>query len=198
MIKDSPDFVLPPSRIFAEEARSESEPESKRVFHGSIGAALAGLVAWGLVSVAGCEETVFCGGSAKIAGFLSGNPVTWIGDGWLISSPVPVVVTPACSGVAYFLMVAALAAWHLSRRGHATILCAGGAVLAAVPVVLAINALRIVAVAQLHRWVLPRLPEAYGPFLHMLTGVAVFLPAFILANLLLEKYGHSHTAPRIR
>jgi exosortase/archaeosortase family protein len=70
--------------------------------------------------------------------------------------------------------------------------------MAAVPVALAINALRIVAVAQLHRWILPRLPETYGPFLHMLTGVAVFLPAFILANLLLENYGHSHTAPRNR
>lgn len=188
-------MLLDSDRVEAGVSSDKAGTEGKRLFHGVLGAVLAGLGAWGLVSVAGCEEMVFCGGSARIAGFLSGNPVTRIGEGWLISAPLPVVVTTACSGAAYFVMVAALAGWHLSRRGRNTVVRAGGAVLAALPVVLAINALRIVAVAQLHRWVLPRLPEAHGPFLHMLTGVAVFLPALILANLLLEKYGCSHTEP---
>jgi exosortase/archaeosortase family protein len=195
MIKDSPDLPFVSDRVGAEELRRMPGAEAKRVLRGILGAALAGLVAWGWVSVAGCEETVFCGGSAKIAGFLSGNPVARIGEGWLIASPLPCVVTAACSGAAYFVMVAALAGWHLSRRGRNTVVRAAYAVVAALPVVLAINALRIAAVAQLHRWVLPRLPEAYGPFLHMLTGVAVFLPAFILANLILENYGHSPTNP---
>lgn len=195
MIKESPDQFLASNRAEEKESGNEAGMGDSRMFHGIVGAVLAGLVAWGLVSVVGCEETIFCGGSAKIAGFLSGNPVTRIGEGWLIAAPLTVVVTTACSGATYFVLLAGLAGWHLSRRGRKTIFRAGGAVLAALPAVLAINALRIVTVAQLHRWVLPRLPEAQGPFLHMLTGVAVFLPALILANLLLENYGRSRTNP---
>jgi exosortase/archaeosortase family protein len=74
---------------------------------------------------------------------------------------------------------------------------AGVAALAgAVPVTLFINGLRLIAVAHAHRWVIPRMPEAYGAFLHMLTGVAVFLPALIALNLIFEIYGRSRTPSR--
>ena len=56
----------------------------------------------------------------------------------------------------------------------------------AVPLTLAINALRIIVVTQAHVWVIPLLPPAYEAFLHLLTGVAVFLPALIGLNGLLE------------
>jgi len=42
----------------------------------------------------------------------------------------------------------------------------------------------------------PRLEPEVAAFLHLLTGVAVFLPALIALNLLLEYHGRSRTAPR--
>ncbi|MFT3867660.1 MAG: exosortase/archaeosortase family protein [Nibricoccus sp.] len=194
MIQDESEVLLPTDRA---EAAAETRPEDalskKRHFYGALGAVLAGLIGWGFVSIARCEETVFCGGSALVAGFLSGHPIMRVSEGWLISTSVPVVVTTACSGITYFVMVAALVGWHLSRRGSNTLVSTCVAALITVLAVVAINGLRIMAVAQLHSWVLPRLPEAYGAFLHMLTGVAVFLPAFIVANLILEKHGRPNT-----
>lgn len=61
---------------------------------------------------------------------------------------------------------------------------------AALPLTLMVNAVRIVALRQAHQWIIPRLPAAYGHFLHMLAGVAVFLPALIGLSLLLEFYGN--------
>jgi hypothetical protein len=40
------------------------------------------------------------------------------------------------------------------------------------------------------------MPEAYGAFLHMLTGAAVFLPALITLNLIFEIYGRSRSTSR--
>jgi exosortase/archaeosortase family protein len=88
----------------------------------------------------------------------------------------PLLVTTACSAGDFFLMTAAL--------------------VAAVPLTLFINALRLIVVAHAHDWVIPRMPEAYGAFLHMLTGAAVFLPALITLNLIFETYGRSRSASR--
>jgi exosortase/archaeosortase family protein len=65
-----------------------------------------------------------------------------------------------------------------------------------VPVTLFVNALRIVAVAHAHHWVISRLPASYDAFLHLLTGASVFLPALIALNLVLELYGRSSSALR--
>jgi exosortase/archaeosortase family protein len=133
------------------------------------------------------EIELFARGAAQLAGFLGGSPVLRDEAGWMLpSGELPVLVTAACSGADFFLIVAALVGWQLARRGvrPAGAIVAGLA--AAVPVAIYVNALRIVAVAQAHRWVIPRLPDAYGAFTHMLTGVAVFLPALIALNVLLE------------
>jgi hypothetical protein len=58
-------------------------------------------------------------------------------------------------------------------------------------VALLINALRIICLVQAHRWIIPLLPDHYFAFAHMLIGVAVFLPALIALNALLELYGYS-------
>jgi exosortase/archaeosortase family protein len=103
------------------------------------------------------------------------------------------VVTAACSAAGFFVIVAALIAWHLARRGWSVAFSALEGLVAALPVAIFINALRIVTVAQAHRWVIPLFPDCFGPFLHLLTGVAVFLPSLIALNLILEHHGHCHT-----
>src|SRR5690606_3639788 len=124
------------------------------------------------------QHDVFIGGAARVAGLLSGAAAVRLDEGWALSiSGQPVVVTAACGARDFYLMTTALLGWHLAQRGGRAggwSLAVAGAVLAAVPLVLFINALRVVVVAQAHRWVIPRMPEAYESFLHMLAGAAVF------------------------
>ena len=160
---------------------------------GLLAAACGGLL---LVLFPPLELELFARGAAQLAGLLSGAPVLRSAEGWLLpSANLPVLVTSACSGADYFLIVAVLLGWHLSRRGRAlprAVLC--GTVFAC-PLAIAVNALRIATLAQMHRWFIPLLPVSYAPFLHMLTGVAVFLPALIALHLLLEYHGRHHHHP---
>ncbi|MBC8012441.1 MAG: hypothetical protein H7067_20350, partial [Burkholderiales bacterium] len=67
-----------------------------------------------------------------------------------------------------------------------------GALVAAVPVVLAVNTLRIAAVVAAHAWVIPLLPGAYAGFAHLLVGVAVFLPALLVLDFSLTRHARHH------
>ena len=160
-------------------------------------AALAGL---GTATVGGLllrlgpslELDLFAAGAARLASLLTGAAVLRVDDGWLLAlADRPVVVTAACSGVDYFLIVAALLGWQLARAGKSLPAAVVGAVALALPLTILVNALRVVAVTHAHRWVIPLLPETYRSFAHMFTGVAVFLPSLIALNLVLEAYGRS-------
>jgi len=141
----------------------------------------------------GMEVQLFAGGAARLAGLLAGSPVLRVGQRWeLPSASVPVAVTAACSATDFFLMVSALISWQLARQGKSLVIAIPAGLVAALPLTISINALRIVAVAQAHRWVIPLVPDSYGPFLHLLTGVAIFLPSLVALNLLLESHGHRH------
>ena len=146
------------------------------------------------------ETELFIGGASRLAGLLAGVAAVRVDEGWALVFPgQPLMVTAACSATDFALMTAALLGWHFARRAERAALlpaAAAGALIVAVPLAITVNALRLVAVAQAHRWVIPRMPEAYGHFLHMLTGVAVFLPALIGMNLLLEFYGRSRIPAR--
>jgi exosortase/archaeosortase family protein len=136
------------------------------------------------------ELELFAGGSARLASLLTGSVILRIEEGWALpAASAPIVVTTACSATGYFLLIAALIGWHRARRGKSLV----GAILAGLvvglPLSITINSLRVVAVMQAHHWVIPLLPDAYGAFLHMLTGVAVFLPSLVALNLLLEYHG---------
>jgi exosortase/archaeosortase family protein len=135
------------------------------------------------------ELDVFSKGAAYLAGLLTGSPTLRVAEGWILPSDArPVVVTSACSASHYYLIVAFVVSTHLCRRGKPPLFAGLGGLLLAFPVCLLVNALRVITVTQVHRWIIPRLPEAYGPFLHLLTGVAIFLPALIALNLLMETY----------
>lgn len=158
----------------------------------SVGAGLVALLsaglAWGSLELAPqAALEVFARGAALLAGWLTGMQPARVDDGWLLAGGTPpVVVSEACSATGYFAIVAALLGWRLTQTGRTWWQAAGMATGAAFVLTLVINALRIVVVMQAHRWVIPRLPEAYAPFLHMLAGVAVFLPALVGLNLFLE------------
>lgn len=169
-------------------------PEIRAVLVGALATALGWLV---LGAVPGAEIELFARGAASLGGLLTGDPVVRDENGWLLAGAVrPVLVSSACSATGFFLTVVALLGWQLARRGIPAAIALTAALLGAVPVTLLVNALRVVAVAQMHRWVIPQLPEAYGPFLHMLTGVSVFLPSLIALNLLLERHGKSRSVLR--
>lgn len=164
-----------------------------------IRAALAALAAAGagwlvLLNWPGLETTLFARAAARGAGLLCGSPVLRVAEGWqLPAAQTPLLVSAACSGTDYFLIVAALLGWRLARSGRPPWLAAPIAVVAAAPVAIAVNALRLAALAQAHRWFIPLVPETYAHYLHLLTGVAVFLPALIGLHLFLE-YHERHRA----
>lgn len=140
----------------------------------------------------------FAGGSARLAGLFTGAPVRRVAMGWML--PVtgqPIMVTAACSATDYFLILSALLGWQLARQGKCPGLAWLIAPFAALPLTVFLNALRVVAVTHAHRWLIPLLPRSYGPFLHLLTGVAIFLPALVTLNLLLELYGTPRPAVRV-
>lgn len=165
-------------------------------------AAVAGLVSalagWLWLKVwPGAEIECFARGAAQLAGLFTGAPVLRVGTGWLL--PVTgqtVVVTAACSATDYFLILSALLGWQLGRLGFRPGIWWLGAPLVALPLTLFLNALRVVAVTHAHRWLIPLMPDRYGPFLHLLTGVMVFLPALIALNFLLELHGKSRSSAR--
>jgi exosortase/archaeosortase family protein len=168
------------------------EPPSVRGFAAGLVAAAFGALLLRLFP--GLELKLFAGSAARLVGLFTGSPVLWTGQCWeLPSATVPVAITAACSATDFFLMAAALIAWQLARRGRRLAFAIPTGVVVAAPLAISINALRIIAVAEAHRWVIPLFPDAYEPLLHMLTGAAVFLPSLIVLNLLLEFHGRRHT-----
>ena len=162
---------------------------------GPVAAAIGGLVLhlWPQLGI-----ELFAAGAARLAGVLTGAAVDHGDTGWLLTlAGLRVAVTRACGGTDYFLIVAGLLGWHIARgRGGLLRAIAGGLALA-LPLAIFVNALRIIAVTHAHRWVIPHLPETYRTFAHMAAGVAVFLPALIGLNLLLEIHARSrHSAVR--
>jgi exosortase/archaeosortase family protein len=138
------------------------------------------------------ELSLFAAGAAHLAGLFTGTPAVRIAEGWLLPHPAfPTAVTAACSATDYYLMVVALITWQRARHGQSPAPALIVGLLAALPLTLFVNALRIVSVTAAHRWLFPMLPSAYDAFLHLLTGVAIFLPALLALNLLLEIHGRS-------
>ncbi len=162
----------------------------------AVTAALAAILLGALVLhlLPALELSLFAAGAARLAGLFTGTPVVRIAEGWLLPHPVfPVAVTAACSATDYYLMVAALITWQRARRGRSPAPALLVGLAAALPLTLFVNSLRVVTVTAAHRWLIPLLPSAYDAFLHLLAGVAVFLPALIALNLLLEIHGRSRS-----
>ena len=138
---------------------------------------------------------LFAAAAARLAASLMGAEF-----GWSENSPMilpgdrAIAVTAVCSGTDFFLMVAALFGWWLMRVDRTFLRIVVVSLACAVPVTVLVNALRVVAVTQAHRWLIPLLPERYGAFSHLFTGAAVFLPSLILLNLILERYAKAHYA----
>ncbi|MDB6095256.1 MAG: hypothetical protein JWM32_2818 [Verrucomicrobia bacterium] len=167
-----------------------------RAWWASVGTAgLAVLVSWIFPRA---ELEILARGAARLAAGFSGVTMDRVAEGWLLPMwDRPVVVSTACSGGGFFLMVAVLFAWHLASRSgkNLGVSILGGLAFAA-PVAIGVNALRIIVVVQAHRWLMPRFPDSYGPMLHMLTGAAVFLPLLIVLNLILDLHGNRLDASR--
>jgi exosortase/archaeosortase family protein len=159
---------------------------------------LAPAVAWaGLQAFPNAEVEWFARGTGLLAALLSGGSLERVDEGWLLGGSFqPVVVSAACSATHYYLTNVALLAWRLAPGRFSAPAVTGLAIAGAFPLVFFVNALRVIVVMHAHHWVIPQLPEAYGPFLHLLAGVAVFLPALVGLNLALEFYGNTRRPAR--
>lgn len=156
------------------------------------------IIATAAAAPAAVEVGVFARMAAAVVSFWTGAPVLAAETGWAV--PIPhagVVVTRACSGTDFFILLAGLMAWHAARDSRCRVFgwwwVPVAAMAIAVPVTVVINAMRIVVVAQAHRWVIPHLPDAYAGFAHLLAGVAIFLPALVGLNFLLESHARSRS-----
>lgn len=174
-------------------AASDTPRTQSRVGKAVVTGAAAGTAGFGLLHAfpEWCD-VVFTHGAARLAASLTGAAIEPGAGNMLRLGERAFEVTHACSGTDFFLMVAVLLGWQLTRSHHALWRTVFTAVAAALPVTLLVNGLRIVAVAQAQRWLLPLLPERYQPLAHMLTGAAVFLPALIALNLVLEYHARRH------
>lgn len=142
------------------------------------------------------ELALFARGAATLASLFTGAPVLQAEQGWLLPlQGQPILVSQACSGTTFFTIVSAILAWHLAQRTKSLPKAASLSLLLSLPIATFINALRIVCLAQAHRWAIPLLPDTYAAFAHMLVGVAVFLPSLIALNIALEYYAHSANRP---
>ena len=145
---------------------------------------LAGLLPWTALRIwPNIEVDGLARASAHFAALFFGCPVVPDELGWtLVIAPVSSTVSAACSGADFLVVAAVVLAWRLVSRG----LSAGAAfVLAATlaaPFSILVNGARIVAVTQMHRWVIPLFPSSCSAFIHLATGVAVFLPTLILLH----------------
>ena len=177
--------------------RSASLPESDSNFDwraagAGVGALSAAIGLIQLLPVLKLE--LFARGAAELVGLFTGAPVSRGEIGWMVPlSGAPVAVTVACSATDYFVLVATLLAFQAARRGRSALAAAGVGLIAALPVAVVVNAVRIITVAYAQPWLISRLPPKYESILHMATGASVFLPSLILLNLLLETYGNRHT-----
>jgi exosortase/archaeosortase family protein len=161
----------------------------------AIGVMAAGVGALLLLAVPQLKIDLFAAGAARVAATLLGAGVERSEGVSLIRlSDRTIAVTAGCSGADFFLMVAALLGWRLAREDRPFVRTVLTSLALALPVTLLVNALRVIAVVQAHRWVIPLLPERHGAFAHMATGAAVFLPSLIVLNLVLEYYAKRHRA----
>ncbi len=159
----------------------------------SVGASAAGLAALILQALPALRIELFAAGAARIAAFLTGSELTRGDAAWLLPfGDRTVAVTSGCSGTDFYLMVAGLLGWKIFGRGQSWIRGVLASLAVALPIAMLVNALRVVAVTQAHRWLIPLLPDRHGAFAHMLTGVAIFLPSLIALNFALETYAKRH------
>lgn len=142
----------------------------------------------------GLESGVFVRVSAWLAGILTASPVEATTAGWVFQfHGLPMLVSAACSATDYWLIVTALLAWQFGRGQTGAARAILAACLLSAPVAIAVNVARLTSLAVAHRWLIPLAPEAYANVLHLMLGIAVFLPALIALNALLE---HRHARPQ--
>ena len=156
-------------------------------------AAVAGSIPWIALHIwQDLDMEVLARASAQIAALFMGCPIAHDPLGWtLMTTPVSSTVSAACSGADFVGLSAMVFAWHLAWRGWHFIIVVGTAVSLTGPFSILVNAVRIVAVIQMHRWVIPLFPPSCSAFLHLVTGVAVFLPALIFLHATLPGFDHS-------
>jgi exosortase/archaeosortase family protein len=156
----------------------------KRSSNKMASAVVAGIVPWSALRIwPDLDVNVLARASAQFAALFMGCPVVRDELGWtLITAPVSSTVSAACSGADFLVVAAVVLAWRLASHGCGFASTFILTTLLAGPFSVLVNGTRIVAVTQMHRWVIPLFPSSCSAFLHLVTGVAVFLPALILLH----------------
>lgn len=145
------------------------------------------------------ELDFFARFSAQLAAWFSGTSLTRESLGWaFLHKGLPVLVTRDCSASDFALLAAMIVAWNPPTRPSSFLAAVAWGLLGGVLIALLVNALRVLAIMELYRWVIPQVPGSYEKILHLLVGTAVFLPALLLLHSALHVYGtRSRPTPHV-
>lgn len=126
--------------------------------------------------------TLFSRPAGWLASWALGCPAVWIpGEGLrLLISEGEVLVNHGCSGFGFFTILLILVTWYRPRRLPVML----------VPVyllTLVINAARIVLAVYAQVFTVRFWMPELGPAVHLVAGVAIFLPALLIFSVLLER-----------
>ena len=137
-------------------------------------AAGCGLIKLGLAMLSDSAVlALFCRVPAEVAAFYYGVPLE-SGTLSFTAHGVTLAVTRACAAADFFALVAAvLLTARMVRRSSVVIRAASGLFFAWI-ITLAVNSLRIIALVPVDAL----FPKDHMPIVHLLAGVAFFLPAF--------------------
>jgi len=131
--------------------------------------------------------------SAQLAGWYWGlSPISQSG-GWLLRfDELDILISPACSGFSFFVILNSLLLWLIIRDGQPRILPLGLFLVLILTPVLSIgfNATRILVSAEFFTLIHSFASPSWLPRFHLLAGIITFLPALTITFLLTRKAIH--------
>lgn len=129
---------------------------------------------------AGIRLAAFSQPAARLSSIFLGAPCNATAQGYRIEcAALPVLVSLACSGTGFFVLLTAMLAGLLCRYRRLTPLTIATALVAAYAVTLLTNACRITLGWFASVWARHTLPESMWPGVHLSVGVLVFMSALV-------------------
>ncbi|MBL7115168.1 MAG: hypothetical protein ISS35_05325 [Kiritimatiellae bacterium] len=126
------------------------------------------------------RQAVFCLPAARFSAFFLGAPCVRVDDGYLIENAVlPVLVSLACSGTGFFVLLTAMLLGLICRYRKPSLPLAFGVIVAAYGISLVTNVCRITLGYFASVGARCLLPECLWAGIHLSVGVLVFLSALV-------------------
>jgi exosortase/archaeosortase family protein len=134
------------------------------------------------------RQVVFCFPAAQLSAIFLGAPCVPVGEGYLIErASLPILVSLACSGTGFFVLLTALLLGLLCRYRKLSLPLAFGTIVAAYGIALMTNVCRITLGFFASVGARCVLPECMWAGIHLSVGVLVFLSALVGVYICIER-----------